>query len=61
MQHDDATTLLDILQSARLIQKFSKELTQEDFEQNDMLQDAVVYRLAIIGEATVRVSEEFKN
>lgn len=61
MQHEDTITLLDILQSARLIQKFTKGLTQEDFEQNEMLQDAVVYRLAVIGEATVRVSEEFKN
>ena len=52
--------LKDILESARLIQKYVSGIEQDEFEKDMLLQDAVVRRLEIIGEATKRLSENFR-
>lgn len=57
----DLASLLDILQSARLIQSNLQGVSKEFFETNVTLQDATLYRLAVIGEATARISDEFKQ
>lgn len=51
----------DIISSCEKIEKYIENKNQESFENNDELQDAVLRRLEIIGEATNRLPEEFKN
>lgn len=43
--------LKDILDSIKRIEKYTKELNKNDFYNNDMINDAVVRKLEIIGEA----------
>ena len=50
----------DILESARLIQKYVSGTEQDEFEKDMLLQDALVRRLEIIGEATKHLSENFR-
>jgi uncharacterized protein with HEPN domain len=56
-QRDDAY-LFDILDSARIALEYMHNKTSEEFTKNALLQDAVVRRLEIIGEASNRVSSE---
>lgn len=56
----DPAYILDILDSAKLIREFVGKTDRQAFEHNLMLQDAVIRRLTIIGEATKRLSETFK-
>ena len=56
MSRDDAY-LLDILQAARLALEYIHEATVEAFVEDVRLQDSVIRRLEIIGEAARRVSE----
>ena len=57
MLRDDAY-LLDILESARAAIKYMRDKTWDEFSRDHLLQDGVVRRLEIIGEASGRVSEE---
>ena len=43
--------LEDILESIQKIEKYTNNLTFEDFSQSDMVVDAVIRNLEIIGEA----------
>lgn len=56
----DAGSLLDILTAARLVQDFVRGLTREAFESDVKTQAAVVREMEIIGEATKRISQEFR-
>ncbi|MCS6848658.1 MAG: DUF86 domain-containing protein [Anaerolineae bacterium] len=56
MQRDEKS-LLDILNSARLALDYLGDQNQEAFLQNVQLQDAVIRRLEIIGEAARRISD----
>ena len=58
---DDAASLFDILDSARLVQEYVKSKTCEEFVDDVGLQDKVVRRFQIIGEAARRLSEETRN
>ncbi len=58
---DDAASLLDILDSARLIQEYVKGATRAEFVGDVGLQDKVARRFQIIGEAARRLSEETKS
>jgi len=57
MSRDNAY-LLDILESARAAVLYMRGKGRNDFSKDHLLQDAVVRRLEIIGEASGRVSEE---
>jgi len=57
MSRDDAY-LFDILESSRTAIEYMRGKTWEEFSKNPLLQDAVVRRLEIIGEASGRVSNE---
>lgn len=57
----DAASLLDILVSARVAVKFIGDRDFEWFSQDLMAQDAVIRRLEIMGEASRRISSEFKS
>lgn len=55
MSRDDAY-LVDILESARTALEYVRGKSWEKFKKDSLLQDAVVRRLEIIGEASGRVS-----
>ncbi len=50
-----------ILQSVNKILKYTKGLSEKDFDGNDMVQDGVIRQLEIIGEATKRLSKAFRE
>lgn len=60
MQHRDLSSLTDILIAAKLIQKFIRLIDRSIFESDLMCQSAVIRQLEIIGEATKRLSQEFR-
>jgi uncharacterized protein with HEPN domain len=60
MMRDDAY-LFDILESAKLALEHLGDVQRDEFEKNILLQDAVIRRLEIIGEATRRISTETKQ
>jgi uncharacterized protein with HEPN domain len=57
----DPAYLLDILNSARLVQQFVQGIDREDLARDMMKQYAVVHGIMIIGEAARRVSQEFRD
>ena len=61
MTKRDIFYLKHILDSARVINNFINESSQEDFLQNRMMQDAVIRNLEIIGEATKHLTKECKE
>lgn len=59
MQRDSAL-LYDVLESARLAVSYLQEVPIEDFLDSVQLQDAVIRRIEIIGEAAGHITEETK-
>lgn len=57
---DDRTYFFDMLNAARKIKEFTLGMTQADFENSELHQNAVVRLIQIIGEAARLVSEETK-
>ncbi|GFE67485.1 DUF86 domain-containing protein [Chroococcus sp. FPU101] len=53
----DVQLLLDMLESAKLAIRYVSQKSKTDFLSDIQLQDAVIRRLAIIGEAARRISE----
>lgn len=61
MKPRDAASLLDILKAARLALEFVKDMSQAEFTSDLKTQSAVLYQIAILGEAVKRLSPEFRN
>ena len=61
MNKDDTVFLKHILDAIDLIESYLKDKSYEEFEENRMLQDAVIREIEIIGEATKNLSVEFRN
>ncbi|GAB4440462.1 MAG: DUF86 domain-containing protein [Cyanobacteria bacterium J069] len=57
----DQQSVLDILDSINLIFLYTQNTDWDDFSNNTKDQDAVIRRLTIIGEATKRLSNEFRD
>ncbi|EAZ93081.1 hypothetical protein CY0110_03394 [Crocosphaera chwakensis CCY0110] len=57
----DKTSLLDIIQAARKVLKFSQEIDQETLAKNEKKQSAILYQIIIIGEAVKRLSGDFRE
>lgn len=57
----DPAYLLDILIAARRIRDYTQGVDRQAFEVDIKLQDAVIRRFEIMGEAARRVSEEFRE
>ena len=53
--------LNDIWESIIAIEEYTQTVTEEEFNKNRQLQDAVVRRLEIIGEAVKNIDEDFRN
>jgi len=51
--------LTDILEAARSIAAFCKDVRFEQFEGNDMLRSAVLQKLIVIGEAAAHLPEKY--
>lgn len=56
----DSAYLLDILQAAKLIREYVQGLDEGSFRGDTKTQDAVIRRIAIIGDATKQLSESFR-
>jgi len=61
MKRDMKVYIEDILESIEKIEEYTKGITKEDFLQNSQIQDAVLRRLEIIGEAVKNIPLEFRN
>ena len=59
--HDDHATLLDIIKAVSFILDFKGSLNEEDFSKDYKTQSAIIRQLEICGEATKRLSNEFKE
>lgn len=53
--------LKHIIESIGFIRQFIKGKSKEDFEKSVQLQDAVIRRLEVIGEAVKNIDENFKE
>ena len=58
---DDRTYLLHILEAIEKIERYVTAVGFDDFSDNDMMIDAVVRELEIIGEAARNVSDSFQE
>lgn len=61
MKRDVRIYLNDIIESTNLIVRYSEDKTQVDYETDDLLHDAILRRLEIIGEAVRHISHEFRE
>ena len=57
MKKDDRVYLSHILQSVSLIEKYTENLTEEEFLSNSLVQDGTIRQIQIIGEATKNLSK----
>lgn len=56
---DDTVYLDHILGAISKIESFTLDITQQDFVNSVLIQDAVIRNFEIIGEATKKISKEF--
>lgn len=61
MKRDIRVYIEDILESIEKIKEYTKPISEENFYKNIQIQDAVLRRLEIIGEAVKNISQEFRD
>ena len=61
MSRSDSVYLQDILDAVEMILTYIENKTEFEFVNDQMLQDAVIRRFEIIGEASTKISEDIKN
>jgi len=61
MKKDPKYFLLHIVDSIDLITRYTKEVSFEEFKKSQEVQDAVLRRLEIIGEATKNIPEDIRT
>jgi uncharacterized protein with HEPN domain len=61
MPHDDSIYLQHILKAIALIEKYHGGMTQEAFQENPLVQDGIIRQIEIIGEATKKISAEYRR
>ena len=61
MTRDINVYIEDILQSIEKIEDYTKIISEEEFTKNDQVQDAVLRRIEIIGEAVKNVPDEVRE
>ncbi len=57
----DKASLLDIVNAAKRVLKFAEGLDKSTLATNDEKQSAILYQVIVIGEATKRLSSEFRT
>jgi uncharacterized protein with HEPN domain len=60
-QPRDRLYLQHILDAVLRIESYLEDVDRSDFDRSSLVQDAVIRQLQIIGEASKRLSEEFKD
>jgi len=55
---NDQVYIEHILEAIERIEKYTEELDEQEFRETDMVQDAVVRQIEVIGEATKQLSDE---
>lgn len=60
MKKDPRVFIGHIIESIELIEHYSEKLTTDTFKKDQALQDAIIRRLEIIGEATKNIPASFK-
>jgi uncharacterized protein with HEPN domain len=58
---DDKVYLQHILDCIEKIEVFTKDITRYEFDQNILVQDAVMRNIEIIGEATKKISINYRT
>ncbi len=58
---DDLIYIEHILQAINKIIEYTKDISQFEFNKNEMIQDAVIRNIEIIGEATKNISNDLKS
>jgi uncharacterized protein with HEPN domain len=61
MHKDDLVYIDHIKESIERIKSYVIEITREEFEYNLLIQDAVIRNFEIIGEASKKISKDFKE
>ena len=61
MKRNIAVYIEDILESIIKIEEYTKGIGEEDFNENAQLQDAIMRRLEIIGEAVKNIPQIFRD
>jgi len=61
MKRDIRVYIEDILESIEKIKEYTKPISEENFYKNIQIQDAVLRRLEIIGEAAKNIPQEFRD
>ena len=61
MKRDIRVYLEDIVESIRKIEEYTNGITEIDFYNNPQIQDAVIRRLEIIGEAVKNIPDDLKE
>ncbi|MBS1625454.1 MAG: DUF86 domain-containing protein [Bacteroidetes bacterium] len=59
-ERDDSVYVQDILASIDAIFQYISDVSEPEFRNNQMLQDAVIRRFEIMGEAASHISPEFR-
>ncbi len=57
----DEEVLWDIVRAARQVQSYLQGVDRGDFDENAILRDAIIWRIATMGEAAKRLSTEFRE
>lgn len=57
----DLDSLRDMVLAARRVLRYVENISQQDFEQDLEKQDSVIYRILILGEASKRISSDFRE
>ena len=61
MKRDIGVYVSDILECIAKIEEYTKEITEDDFYENTQVQDAVLRRLEIMGEAVKNIPQGFRG
>ncbi len=61
MKRDISVYLCDILESITQIEKYTGKINELQFEEGDQLQDAVIRRIEIIGEAVKSIPQSVRK
>ncbi|MFB8788819.1 MAG: DUF86 domain-containing protein [Potamolinea sp.] len=57
----DSAYLLDIARAGQLVLQFAQEINREQLASDLLRQSAILYQISIMGEATKRLSREFRE
>ncbi len=57
----DPASILDIVLACRRVARFVEGRIREDLDRDEILRNAVLYVIAVIGEAATRLSLEFRQ